>query len=83
MPHGKLKEFRREKNMLDITAERSLKKIPNNYMLTTILAKRVRELRRGARPLIETKAKNPVEIAMEEIALGKVEVKQEDEKPTL
>ena len=69
--------------MLDITAEKCLAKIPNNYMLTVILAKRVRELRRGARPLIETKLKNPWEIAMQEIAQGKVEVKYEDEKPTL
>jgi len=69
--------------MLDITAEKCLKKTSNNYILTVLLGKRVRELRRGARPLYETKSKNFVEIAMEEIALGKVEVKQEDEKPTL
>lgn len=69
--------------MPDITAERCLSKIQNNYGLTVILAKRVRELRRGARPLIETKSKSPVEIAMEEIAQGKIEVKYEEEKPVL
>ena len=69
--------------MLDLTAEGCLAKVSNNFMLTALLSKRVRELRRGARSLIETKAKNAVEIAMEEIKQGKVEVKIEDEKPTL
>jgi DNA-directed RNA polymerase subunit omega len=69
--------------MLELSVEGCLKKVPNNFMLTTLLSKRVRELRRGARPLIETKSKNFVEIAMEEIKQGKVEVKIEDAKPTL
>ena len=69
--------------MLELSVEECLKKIPNNFMLTALLTKRVRELRRGARPLIETKLKKAVEIAMEEIKQGKVEIKFEDAKPTL
>ena len=69
--------------MLDLTVEECLKKISNNFMLTTILTKRVRELKRKARPLIETTSKSAIEIAMEEIKQGKVEPKYEDEKPSL
>ncbi len=65
-----------------ISNEKALAKIGNYFILTTLLSERVKELRQGAKPLLETDAKNPVEIALMEIALGKISYtieKEEDE----
>ncbi len=66
--------------MPEITNEEYLKKTKNDFMLTVLVSRRVRELSRGARPLIETQLKSPVEIAFEEIKQGKVEIKSNDEE---
>ena len=66
--------------MPEITNEEYLKKTKNDFMLTVLVTRRVRELSRGARPLIETKLTSPVEIAFEEIKQGKVEIKSNDEE---
>ena len=44
----------------------------NRYLLTMMVAKRAKQLFAGAKPLIKTKFKNPVSIALEEIKEGKV-----------
>ena len=65
-----------------ISNENALAKIGNNFILATLLSGRVKELRQGSKPLIETDAKNPVQIALMEISLGKVAYtieKEEDE----
>ena len=47
----------------------------NKYLLTMMIAKRAKQLLAGAKPLIKSKHKNPVEIALEEVKAGKVYVK--------
>ena len=62
-----------------LTNEDYLRKVPNDFLLTILVSRRVRELRRGGRPLIETSLKDPIEIAFEEIKQGKVKAKLDDE----
>ena len=54
----------------------ALKKIPQRYMLVNVLAKRIRQLQKGAEPLVEVEEKNELiskaDIALREIAEGKV-----------
>ncbi|NQT82496.1 DNA-directed RNA polymerase subunit omega [bacterium] len=61
--------------MADIACEKALTKIGNGFILTTILAQRVKELRQGAKPLVETTSEIPIEIALQEISAGKVTYK--------
>ena len=65
---------------MQMTNDEFLKKIPNDFMLTILLSRRVKELRRGSRPLVEIKSKNAVEIAFEEIRQGKIDLKEQDDK---
>ena len=51
----------------------------NKYLLSVMLAKRVKELEKGAKPLVETKYKKPMMIALEEIKAGKVFIKEKKE----
>jgi len=48
----------------------------NKYLLTMIIAKRAKQLLAGAKPLVKTKHKNPVAIAVEEVKAGKVFLKE-------
>ncbi len=61
--------------MVDITNEKPLAKIGNSFILASLLAQRVKELRQGARPLIERELDSPVEIALAEIYEGKITFK--------
>lgn len=47
-------------------------RINNRYSLVVLAAKRARQLKEGAPPLIETTSANPLTVALEEIAAGKV-----------
>jgi DNA-directed RNA polymerase subunit omega len=58
--------------MVHIASERALGKIGNTFILATLLAQRVKELRQGAKPLVDSDAKNPVHIALLEISQGKI-----------
>jgi len=62
-----------------LTNEDYLRKVPNDFVLAILVSRRVRELRRGGRPLIETSLKDSVEIAFEEIRQGKIKAKLDDE----
>ena len=42
------------------------------FQLIHMVSKRVSELQNGAKPLVESKATSPVEIALQEIAEGKI-----------
>lgn len=55
----------------------------SRYTLVVLAAKRAKQLREGAQKLIETRSTNPLTIAMEEIAAGKVisRVPSHDEIP--
>jgi len=48
----------------------------NKYLLTMMVAKRAKQLRAGAKPLVKTKCKKPVLIALQEISEGKVYLKE-------
>jgi DNA-directed RNA polymerase omega subunit len=50
----------------------------NKYLLTMMVAKRVKELKAGAKPLVESKQRKPLTIALEEIKAGKVYLKEEE-----
>ena len=55
---------------------------PNSYEVVVAAARRARQLNLGLRPLVETKMKRPVDIALAELAAGKVEygLGEEEEK---
>jgi DNA-directed RNA polymerase subunit omega len=49
-----------------------LDQMGSKYALVIIAAKRARQLKEGARRLVETRSTNPLTIALEEIAAGKI-----------
>lgn len=53
--------------------------INNKYLLTMIVAKRVKQLQQGAKPLVESKQRKPLAIALEEVKAGKVYLKEKKE----
>ncbi len=60
--------------MARITVEDCLEAIPNRFLLTMVATKRVKQLYKGAQPLIENKSNNrKVVLALREIAAGKIE----------
>ncbi|MBI3599510.1 MAG: DNA-directed RNA polymerase subunit omega [Nitrospinae bacterium] len=61
----------------------ALKKISKRYLLVNILAKRIRQLQRGADPLVEIEEGNQItaaDIALKEIAEGKIFLKKIEEE---
>jgi DNA-directed RNA polymerase subunit K/omega len=50
----------------------ALDRIKNRYLLTTLIFKRVNQLKKGAKPLIEADGLTPYDIALKEIVEGKV-----------
>ncbi len=56
--------------------EAALKQFPNPHMLTNVISHRVRQLNAGHRPLTNTDGLTSVtDIAMKEIAEGKITIK--------
>ena len=51
----------------------------NKYLLAMMVAKRIKKLKAGAKPLVETKPRKPLTIALEEIKAGKVFIKEKKE----
>ncbi len=51
----------------------------NKYLLAVMVAKRAKKLEKGAKPLVETKYRKPMMIALEEIKAGKVFIKEKKE----
>ena len=64
--------------MARITVEDCLKKVDNRFGLIHLAAKRVRQLRKGAEPLVVCKNKDTV-VSLREIAAGKVFQVREEE----
>jgi DNA-directed RNA polymerase subunit omega len=52
----------------------------SNYRYVLVAARRARQLLSGARPAIETAARKPCKIAMEEIKAGKVKWNTPEER---
>jgi len=61
----------------DIIEER----VGSRYSLVVLAAKRAKQIKEGAPVLIDTLSTNPLTIAMEEIAAGKVTVSQAEVAP--
>ena len=57
--------------MARITVEDCLKKVPNQFELVLLAAKRARQLSKGARPLLKSDNREVV-LALREIEAGKV-----------
>ena len=66
--------------MARVTVEDCLKKVPNQFELAVLGAKRAHQLIRGARPLVESDNREIV-VALREIAAGKV--RKANDKPKL
>jgi DNA-directed RNA polymerase subunit omega len=59
--------------MARVTVEDCLDKVDNRFLLVMLASKRVKQLYKGARPLIENKSSNKnVVLSLREIAAGKV-----------
>lgn len=58
--------------MARVTVEDCLEKVDNRFMLVMMAAKRVKQLYKGARPLVATKNNRFVVTALREIAAGKL-----------
>lgn len=58
--------------MIKPPLEELLDRVDNKYALVIIASKRARQLKDGALPMVDIDSANPVSIALEEIATGKV-----------
>ncbi len=59
--------------MARVTVEDCLEKVDNRFLLVMLASKRVKQLYKGASPLIDNKAANKnVVVSLREIAAGKV-----------
>ena len=58
-------------------------RFPNSYEAVVAAARRARQLNLGLRPLVKTKMHRPVDVALAELAAGKVEYSAGDEEADL
>ena len=58
--------------MIKPPLEALLDRVESKYALVIVAAKRARQLKDGALPLVDVDSSNPVTIALEEIAAGKI-----------
>ncbi len=58
--------------MIKPPLEALLDRVESKYALVIVAAKRARQLKEGALPLVDADSSNPVTIALEEIAAGKI-----------
>lgn len=58
--------------MARVTVEDCLDKVENRFMLVMIASKRVKQLYKGAKPLVNVKNNRYVVTALREIAAGKL-----------
>lgn len=59
--------------MARVTVEDCLEKVDNRFLLVMLASKRVKQLFKGAKPLIDNRAENKnVVVSLREIAAGKV-----------
>jgi DNA-directed RNA polymerase subunit omega len=56
-------------------------KVGGRFKLTALLQKRIRELVAGAPRLVDVRTDNPIDVAIEEIRAGKIELVPEDAEP--
>ena len=58
--------------MIKPPLEALLDRVGNKYALVIVAAKRARQLKEGALPMVDVETNNPVSIALEEISAGKI-----------
>ena len=61
--------------------ESLLEKIENKYALVVSVAKRARVLKEGQLPMVDVPSNNPVTVALEEIAAGKIRIEKPKDQP--
>ena len=59
-----------------------VRQVGGSFKLTALLQKRVRELVRGQKPLFETRERNYIRIAAEELERGLIQLVPEEDEPT-
>lgn len=59
-----------------------VKQVGGSFQLTALLQKRVRELVRGQKPLFETRERNYIRIAAEELERGLIQLVPDEEEQT-
>ena len=64
--------------MVKPTVKELLEKVDNRFELVVVTAKRARQIADGAEILTKVDEESPVTLAANEIAEGKVEIKQEE-----
>ena len=65
--------------MARVTIEDCLKNVNNSFELVHLAAQRVRQLREGSEPLVDSPKNEDIVVALREIAAGKVIRKEETE----
>ncbi len=68
--------------MDDTLPQQLVRQVAGSFKLTTLLQKRVRELVRGQKPLFETRERNFIRIAAEELRRGLIDLAPEEEGAT-
>jgi DNA-directed RNA polymerase subunit omega len=53
-------------------------RVGGRFLLTALLQKRIRELVAGAPRLVDIRSENPIDIAIEEIRAGKIDLISEE-----
>jgi DNA-directed RNA polymerase subunit K/omega len=66
--------------MDDTLPQQLVRLVGGSFQRTALLQKRVRELVRGQKPLFETRERNFIKIAAEEMKRGLIELVPEDEE---
>jgi len=67
--------------MARVTVEDCLRQVDNRFLLVMLAAKRVKQLHKGSKPLIENKSNNKnVVLALREIASGKLQYEMTSRK---
>ena len=64
---------------MDTFVEELIERMGGSYDLVVAAAQRAKQLRDGARPLVDIESKNTLTIALQEIAEGKIVLKPPDE----
>ncbi|MBI5852097.1 MAG: DNA-directed RNA polymerase subunit omega [Planctomycetes bacterium] len=68
--------------MEDTLPQKLVRQVSGSFRLTSLLQKRVRELVRGGKPLYETRERNFIRIASEELERRLIELVPDEEDKT-
>lgn len=62
--------------MIKPPLEELLEQVDTKYALVLATAKRARQIKEGGLPLVDIDSTNPVSVALEEIATGKISIEE-------